>query len=35
VMQMTGRIKWAEKFAKVGLPKVPRTNPANGMSMLD
>jgi inner membrane protein involved in colicin E2 resistance len=35
VMQMTGRIKWAEKFAKVGMPKVPRTNPANGMSMLD
>jgi hypothetical protein len=35
VMQMTGRIKWAEKFAKVGVPKVPRTNPANGMSMLD
>jgi inner membrane protein involved in colicin E2 resistance len=35
VMQMTGKIKWAEKFAKVGMPRVPRTNPANGTSMLD
>ena len=35
VMQMTGRIKWADKFAKVTMPKMPRTNPANGTSMLD
>ena len=35
VMQMTGRIKWAEKFAKVSLPKPARANPANGASMLD
>ena len=35
VMQMTGKIKWAEKFAKVGMPRVPRANPANGTSMLD
>jgi inner membrane protein involved in colicin E2 resistance len=35
IMQMTGRIKWADKFAKVGMPKIPRGNPANGMSMLD
>ena len=35
VMQMTGRIKWAEKFAKIGPPRLPRTNPANGTSMLD
>jgi inner membrane protein involved in colicin E2 resistance len=35
VMQMTGRIKWAEKFAKVSLPKPARTNPANGSSLLD
>ena len=35
VMQMTGRIKWAEKFAKVSMPRMPRGNPANGMSMLD
>ena len=34
VMQMTGRIKWADKFAKVNLPRIPRTNPANGTSML-
>jgi len=35
VMQMTGRIKWAEKFEKVSLPKPARTDPTNGMSMLD
>ncbi len=35
VMQMTGRIKWAEKFEKVTLGKPARTNPSNGMSMLD
>lgn len=35
VMQMTGRIRWADKFAKVSLPRMPRTNPANGTSMLD
>src|SRR5512146_1453756 len=35
VMQMTGRIKWAEKFEKVSLGKPARTNPSNGMSMLD
>jgi len=35
VMQMTGRIKWAEKFDKFSLPKPARTNPSNGMSMLD
>jgi inner membrane protein involved in colicin E2 resistance len=35
VMQMTGRIKWAEKFAKVSLSRPARVNPANGTSMLD
>jgi NADH:ubiquinone oxidoreductase subunit 6 (subunit J) len=35
VMQMTGRIKWAEKFQKVSLPKTARANPVNGSSMLD
>lgn len=35
VMQMTGRIKWAEKFSRVNLPKIPRANPGNGTSMLD
>jgi hypothetical protein len=35
VMQMTGRIKWAERFAKVGMPRIPRADPSNGMSMLD
>jgi hypothetical protein len=35
VMQMTGRIKWAEKFEKVSLGKPAKTNPSNGMSMLD
>lgn len=35
VMQMTGRIKWAEKFAKIPMPRMPKANPANGTSMLD
>ena len=35
VMQMTGRIKWAEKFERMSLPKPAKANPSNGMSMLD